>query len=141
MRGLIALVVGILFALGLGISGMTQPHIVRGFLDVFGNWDWRLMGVMVGAISIHAVAYRFIINRNSPLLDAKFQLPTKKDLDAKLILGAVIFGIGWGWTGICPGPGIVSLASGEMAYVYFVGAMLIGMKAFQFYENKNKLKL
>lgn len=131
MKGLISLSVGILFALGLGISGMTQPHIVRGFLDIFGQWDWRLVGVMGGAISVHAIAYRFIIKRPAPFLDTKFQLPTKKDFDAKLILGAIIFGVGWGWTGICPGPGIVSLASGEKSFYYFVGSMLIGMKVFQ----------
>lgn len=136
MKGLIALVTGLLFALGLGISGMTQPHVVRSFLDVFGNWDLSLMGVMIGAIGIHAVAYRFIIKRPSPILDVTFQIPTKKSIDWRLILGAALFGLGWGWTGICPGPGIVSLASGEMAFYYFVGSMLLGMKVFQFLDRK-----
>lgn len=131
MKGFISLAVGLLFALGLGFSGMTQPHIVRGFLDVFGDWDWRLLGVMVGAIGVHALAYRFIMKREYPILETKFHVPSKKDIDARLILGAAIFGLGWGWTGICPGPGIVSLASGELAFVYFVASMLVGMKIFQ----------
>lgn len=135
MKGLISLLMGILFALGLGISGMTQPHIVRGFLDVFGEWDWSLMGVMIGAIGVHSITFRLIMKRSSPVLDTNFQLPTKKDFDARLILGAMIFGIGWGWTGICPGPGIVSLASGDKFFFYFVASMLVGMKIFQLAEK------
>lgn len=140
MKGLVALIVGVLFALGLGLSGMTQPHIVRGFLDIFGQWDWRLMGVMIGAIGIHAITYRLIIKKPAPLLETKFHLPTKKELDAKLIIGAVVFGLGWGWTGICPGPAIVSLASGKMPFIIFVSSMLIGMKMFQIFEKKFLLK-
>lgn len=136
MKGLIALISGFLFAVGLGVSGMTQPHIVRGFLDVFGVWDWRLMGVMIGAIGVHAITYKLILKRPSPVLDSKFQLPTKKDIDKRLIIGAVIFGLGWGWAGICPGPGLVSLVSGNFAFVYFVGAMLMGMKVFQLMRLK-----
>lgn len=136
MKGLVALVSGFLFALGLGVSGMTRPHIVRGFLDVFGSWDWRLIGVMGGAIAVHAITYRLIIKRSSPILDSKFQLPTKKDIDKRLIIGAVIFGLGWGWAGICPGPGLVSMISGNMAFIYFIGSMLLGMKVFQIVEKK-----
>lgn len=136
MKGLIALVAGFIFALGLGISGMTQPHIVRGFLDVFGDWDWRLMGVMIGAIGVHGVTYRFIIKRKSPLLSADFSIPKTTTIDKRLILGAIIFGLGWGWAGICPGPGIVSLASGQKPFVLFVISMLIGMKIFQILDSK-----
>jgi uncharacterized membrane protein YedE/YeeE len=136
MRGIIALISGFLFALGLGFSGMTQPHIVRGFLDVFGAWDWRLMGVMIGAIGIHAVTYKLIIKRKSPLLTADFHIPKSKTIDKKLIWGAIIFGLGWGWTGICPGPGIVSMISGERSFVFFVVAMLLGMKIFQVMDRK-----
>lgn len=136
MKGLIALISGFLFAIGLGLSGMTQPHIVRGFLDVFGNWDWRLIGVMAGAISVHAITYRLILKRTSPILDSKFQLPTKKDIDYRLIFGALLFGLGWGWAGICPGPGLVATVSGKGEFFYFVGSMLIGMKVFQAFESK-----
>lgn len=140
MKGFIALISGFLFALGLGVSGMTQPHIVRGFLDVFGAWDWRLMGVMIGAIGVHAITYRLILKRPSPVLDSKFQLPTKKDIDKRLIIGAVIFGLGWGWAGICPGPGLVSTVSGNSEFLFFVGAMLLGMKVFQMFEKKFMIK-
>lgn len=139
MNGLVALVSGFLFALGLGISGMTQPHIVRGFLDVFGAWDWRLIGVMGGAIGVHAITYRLVLKRSSPILGSHFQLPTKKDIDKRLIMGSILFGLGWGWAGICPGPGLVSLVSGNSGFLYFIGAMLMGMKLFQIFEQKRFL--
>lgn len=135
MKNFITLIAGFLFALGLGVSGMTQPHIVRGFLDVFGQWDWRLMGVMIGAIGIHGVSYYFIKKRSSPIFEDKFLVPTRKDIDKKLILGSIIFGLGWGWAGICPGPGLVSLLSSHSEFFYFVGAMLVGMKTFQLVEK------
>lgn len=137
MKGVVALICGMIFSLGLGFSGMTNPEVVKGFLDVFGNWNWALMGVMIGAIGIHAVTYRLITKRKSPLLADKFDLPTKKNLDRKLILGAALFGLGWGWAGICPGPGIVSLASGEWAIVYFVISMLAGMKLARLFSARN----
>lgn len=139
MIGFVALISGFIFAIGLGLSGMTQPHIVRGFLDVFGSWDWRLLGVMGGAIGIHAITYRLILKRSSPILDSKFQIPAKKSVDKRLILGATIFGLGWGWAGICPGPGLVALVSGNLAFLYFIGSMLLGMKAFQLIETKFKI--
>ena len=136
MKGFIAFFSGIIFALGLGISGMTQPHIVRGFLDIFGQWDYRLMGVMVGAIAVHAISYKLIMKRSAPICDEKFFLPLKQGIDARLIVGAMLFGLGWGWVGICPGPGIVSLASGKDSFIYFVIAMVVGMKIFHFIERK-----
>ncbi len=136
MNLFIIFISGLLFSLGLGISGMTQPHIVRGFLDVFGNWDPRLMGVMVGAIAIHALAYRIILRRNSPVLGANFQIPTKKGIDRRLVFGAIIFGLGWGWAGICPGPGLVALLSGDMRFIIFIGSLLVGMLAFQFVDRR-----
>jgi uncharacterized membrane protein YedE/YeeE len=136
MKGMVALFSGFLFAIGLGLSGMTRPHIVRGFLDVFGPWDWRLIGVMGGAIGVHAITYRLILKRSSPILNSRFQLPTKKDIDKRLIIGAILFGLGWGWAGICPGPGLVSIVSGDLAFFYFIGSMLIGMKFFQLLEKK-----
>lgn len=136
MSLLITFLSGLIFALGLGISGMTQPHIVMGFLDIFGHWDPRLVGVMIGAISVHAFAFRLIKKRNTPLLSPSFQIPTKKDIDVRLILGAVIFGIGWGWAGICPGPGLVALLSGDTRFMIFVVALLAGMLFFQFLHQK-----
>lgn len=136
MIGFVALVSGFIFSIGLGLSGMTQPHIVRGFLDVFGSWDWRLLGVMGGAIGIHAITYRLILKRSAPILDSKFQIPEKKGIDKRLIFGATIFGLGWGWAGVCPGPGLVALVSGNVAFLYFIGSMLVGMKVFQLVETK-----
>ena len=104
---LTSFVSGIVFALGLGISGMTRPIKVIGFLDLFGNWDASLAFVMIGAIAVYFLAHRISLNMTSPLLAAKFSLPTRSDLDRRLVIGAVIFGVGWGLAGFCPGPAIV----------------------------------
>lgn len=138
MKNFIAFIVGLIFAMGLGISGMTQTQVVRGFLDVFGDWNYSLIGVMAGAIFIHSILFYFIKKKSSPLLDSKFHLPTRKDLDWRLITGAGIFGIGWGWAGICPGPGIVAMASGNMDIIIFIAFMLVGMVLFKLIENKIK---
>ena len=135
MKNIISFLVGVLFAIGLGISGMTQTHIVKGFLDIFGSWDLRLMGVMMGAIGVHAITYHFIIKRKSPLLESKFYVPTRKDIDKRLLIGAALFGLGWGWAGICPGPGIVNLVSGNLNIYIFISSMLAGMFLFQRVER------
>ncbi len=138
MKNIISLVVGLIFAIGLGISGMTQVHVVRGFLDVTGDWNMNLIGVMAGAIGVHALLFLMIKKRSSPLLDSKFHLPTRKDIDGKLLLGAALFGIGWGWVGICPGPGIVASVSGNNNVLIFIASMLIGMFIFKSFESKIK---
>jgi uncharacterized membrane protein YedE/YeeE len=119
----------VLFGAGLVVSGMTQPEKVLGFLDPLGSFDASLMFVMIGAIALHLVAYRWRATRSAPFYAPKFLVPTRRDLDIKLILGALIFGVGWGLGGYCPGPGIVSLAGGSVQALTFVGAMLIGMFA------------
>jgi uncharacterized membrane protein YedE/YeeE len=136
MKGFVSFVVGFLFALGLGYSGMTQTHVVKGFLDILGNWNPNLIGVMIGAIMIHSLIYHFVKHKTSPLLDSQFYLPTKKDIDKKLLGGAAIFGLGWGWAGICPGPAIVSLASGELPIIIFVFSMFVGMGVFKLIDRK-----
>ena len=103
MKALITFIVGFIFAIGLSISGMTQPHVVRGFLDIFGAWNYSLMGVMGGAIALHSVAFYLIRKRSTPLLDAQFHIPTRKDIDWRLLAGAAMFGLGWGWAGRHPG--------------------------------------
>lgn len=118
---------GIIFAIGLGISGMTRPIKVIGFLDFFCEWDASLAFVMLGAIAVYFVAYRLSIQMSSPLLAPDFSLPKRGDLDAKLILGAAIFGAGWGLGGFCTGPALTSLASGALPVFIFVIAMGIGM--------------
>jgi uncharacterized membrane protein YedE/YeeE len=122
-----ALLCGVVFALGLGVSGMTRPEKVLAFLDVGGRWDPSLAFVMIGAIAVHGVLLRFILRRAEPLLVPAFAIPTRRDIDAPLLLGAAIFGIGWGLAGLCPGPAVTALASGRFAAAAFVLAMLAGM--------------
>ncbi len=132
VKNWVPFVVGVLFALGLGVSGMTQPQKVVGFLDLFREWDPSLAFVMIGAIGFHALFFPMITKRSSPILADQFHLPNNSDLDVRLILGAMLFGAGWGLGGYCPGPGIVSLASGNKESIVFVGAMVAGMLVFHF---------
>ncbi|HVK78562.1 MAG TPA: DUF6691 family protein [Kofleriaceae bacterium] len=125
-RAVWAAVAGAMFGAGLLLAGMTRPEKVIGFLDVGGAWDPALMFVMVGAIGVHLVAYRLIRRRSSPLLDGRFHVPTRRDLDGRLLAGAAIFGVGWGLAGFCPGPALVAAVSAESALI-FVAAMAIGM--------------
>ncbi len=127
MRGLVAFASGLLFALGLGLGGMTKAAKVVGFLDVAGDWDPSLAFVMGGALLVYAVVARLALARPRPLLDDVFHVPTRRDLDARLVIGSLLFGVGWGIAGYCPGPAIVSLASGRTAVLVFVAAMLLGM--------------
>jgi uncharacterized membrane protein YedE/YeeE len=125
-------VTGILFGVGLVLSGMTKPDKVIGFLDVFGGaWDPSLGLVMVGAIAVHAVLFRLILRQKSPLLDAKFHVPTRTDIDSRLLAGAALFGVGWGLGGVCPGPGLVGAASLASTLLLFVGGLIAGMALFQ----------
>ena len=135
-----ALAVGFIFAIGLGISGMTKPSKVVGFLDLFGNWDPSLMFVMAGAIAVHFVTYRVIRKRASPLLVPNWQVPTKTDLTPALVIGAVLFGVGWGLGGFCPGPAMTSLASLQSKPLIFVISMLAGMYLFKIVDKKLKLQ-
>ncbi|MBX3229210.1 MAG: YeeE/YedE family protein [Labilithrix sp.] len=120
---------GALFGIGLAVSGMTKPSKVIGFLDVFGAWDPSLAFVMLGAIGVHVVALRRIGRWSSPLFNPHFHLPTRKDIDVRLVLGAAIFGVGWGLGGYCPGPGLVSAMTGALPALLFVAGMTAGMKA------------
>ncbi len=123
----VALAAGALFAFGLALAGMTRPAKVLGFLDFFRAWDPSLAFVMGGAIAVHAVAVAFITRRNSPVLAAAFVLPTRRDLDTRLLVGAALFGIGWGLGGYCPGPGIAALVTGSGSVAAFVVAMLAAL--------------
>ncbi len=120
---------GLLFALGLGVSGMTQPANVVGFLDITGDWRPALALVMGGAIAVHLVAYRLVPKLQRPLFEPKFGIPTRRDVDLRLVGGAVLFGAGWGLGGYCPGPGLVSVVSGRPEPIVFVVAMTVGMIA------------
>jgi uncharacterized membrane protein YedE/YeeE len=123
------LVSGTLFGAGLTISGMTDPARVRGFLDVFGVWDPTLVFVMGGAVLVMAVAWRIRRRMGSPIFAERFSLPDRNDLDGRLIAGSILFGIGWGIAGLCPGPAIASLALSPLSVLPFVLAMLAGMAA------------
>ena len=131
-----ALTVGFLFALGLGISGMSRPDKVFGFLDLFGNWDASLLFVMMGAISVHYLAQKFILKRNAPLFSKKFFIPTNKEITRPLLTGAFIFGVGWGLSGYCPGPALTSIMSFQLRPLIFVVSMLVGMIFFRLYQNQ-----
>jgi len=127
-RELIALASGIVFAIGLGISGMTQPAKVIGFLDFAGRWDASLAFVMVGAIAVNLLAFRGIVRkRSASLCGDAFRLPTKREIDVRLVIGAAIFGVGWGLGGYCPGPGLTSVATLEAGPLVFVAAMAAGI--------------
>lgn len=118
---------GVIFALGLGFGGMTRPATVIAFLDVAGHWDPSLAFVMAGAVGTYALWYRATRRSRRPLFAPAFVLPPRRDVDLQLVVGAAIFGLGWGIAGYCPGPAIVALASGASAPLVFVGAMLGGM--------------
>ena len=125
-EGGVALLSGVIFALGLAVSGMTQAEKVVGFLNFFRGWDPSLMFVMGGAIAVHAVAWRLIKRRPSPLFSGRFLVPTRRDLDARLLVGAAIFGVGWGLGGFCPGPGIASMVTAAPSVAVFIVTMLVG---------------
>jgi uncharacterized membrane protein YedE/YeeE len=121
-----SLVIGILFGLGLSIAEMINPARVIGFLDVAGRWDATLLFVMGGALAVTLPVFPLILRRARPLLDDSFALPVKRQIDRPLILGAALFGIGWGLGGFCPGPALAGLASGSPSVILFVGALIAG---------------
>lgn len=127
---------GLLFAVGLGISGMTQPAKVIGFLDIFGNWDFSLMFVMGGAVGAYALVFQIIRKQPLPKFSDVWHLPTTKKLDRPLFAGAALFGIGWGLSGFCPGPALVSLVTLSPQVFVFVGSMVVGMRGFHWFQKR-----
>lgn len=128
---------GFIFALGLALSGMTQPGKVIAFLDLFGAWDPSLIFVMIGAIAVHASYYFLVKPKFSvPILSETYQIPTRKDLTGSLLVGAGIFGIGWGLGGYCPGPAVTSLGTLSLKPLVFIASMLLGMTLYRKIENK-----
>lgn len=125
-----AFAAGLIFGIGLIISGMADPSKVIGFLDIAGNWDPSLAFVMAGAIAVGVFAFAFARKRSASFLGDAMHLPTRRDVDLRLVLGSVIFGIGWGLAGFCPGPALVASAGGETKAALFVLAMLVGMAIF-----------
>ena len=129
---LASLLAGMLFGLGLIVSEMVNPRRVQGFLDVSGDWDPTLLFVMAGALVVTGLGYKVILARSKPLFEDAFPLPTNRIIDFRLILGAALFGVGWGLSGLCPGPAIVDLSTFNVDVVVFVIAMIIGMKTFEY---------
>lgn len=138
MTVLASLLAGLVFGLGLIVSGMADPAKVLGFLDLGGAWDPSLAFVMAGAIAVGALAFAVARKRTVSFLGATMKLPTSRDIDGRLVIGSVVFGIGWGVAGFCPGPGLVALGMGEFKALVFVVAMLAGMAAFELLERRRQ---
>ena len=132
MQGyLVVFLAGALFAVGLGISGMTLPQKVIGFLDVAGEWDPSLAFVMAGSASVYMLFYRKIRQLSHPVFGTQFHVPSRSDIDQRLVTGAVLFGIGWGLVGLCPGPALTALVSGYGKALIFFVSMAAGMYAYR----------
>lgn len=133
---LASLMSGLVFGLGLIISGMANPAKVLGFLDIAGVWDPSLAFVMAGAIAVAAVAFALARRRSHSVLGAPMQLPSARRIDRRLVIGSLLFGMGWGVAGFCPGPALVGLGMGAIKALVFVAAMLAGMGVFEWLERR-----
>jgi len=141
MATLFALLAGSVFGIGLLVSGMANPAKVLGFLDLAGNWDPSLAFVMAGAIAVGVVAFAFARRRTVSLLGLQMRMPSATQLDRRLVGGGVLFGIGWGIAGFCPGPALVALGMGEGKAAVFVLTMLVGMALFELIERQRAARL
>ena len=126
----ISLLSGLLFGAGLAIAEMTNPAKVQNFLDIAGNWDLSLIFVMAAGIGVMMLAYAVVKKRSKPVFADSFQLPTRTDLPPRLFIGSALFGIGWGLTGLCPGPALTGLLQGQMEFYVFALSMLLAMKVY-----------
>ncbi|AMN48671.1 DUF6691 family protein [Psychrobacter sp. P2G3] len=136
LKNIIGLLAGLLFGFGLLVSGMTDPVKVQGFLDVFGAWDISLALVMGGGLAVAIVGVRLAKRQQTSWIGTSIDMPSKTVINKKLLIGAMLFGIGWGLVGICPGPGIVLLGTGQWQAYVFIPAMIIGMLVYQWLEPK-----
>jgi hypothetical protein len=138
MNRITEFLVGLLFGVGLILSGMTDPGKVLGFLDLFGSWDPSLALVMGGAILIGIFAFAVARKRTTTFLGGAIHLPTARDIDKRLLVGGLVFGAGWGLAGFCPGPAIVSLGAGQPKAAAFVLAMLAGMLVYELVDRRSQ---
>lgn len=136
MSFLVNLALGLLFGGGLVVSGMADPAKVLNFLDLFGTWDPSLAFVMGGAVIVAFIGYRLVLRRERPLAGRAFHLPTRQDIDSRILVGPAIFGVGWGLGGFCPGPAIAALGLGAPGTLAFVPAMILGMFAARMLSEK-----
>lgn len=127
---------GLVFGLGLLISGMTEPDKVLGFLDFFGAWDATLAFVMAGAVAVAGAGFALARRQSAPLLAPRFAWPSRNDIDAPLLIGSALFGVGWGLAGICPGPALVNLEGLTAPIIVFVAAMVVGMFGFELWQQR-----
>ncbi len=132
----IALVSGIIFGLGLSLSQMINPNKVIGFLDVFGNWDPSLAFVMIGALVVTFISFKFILKRHEPLFEEAFHVSKRNQIDKALLAGAALFGIGWGLSGYCPGPAVASLGLGTSESIVMVASIYTGFFSQNWLSNK-----
>jgi uncharacterized membrane protein YedE/YeeE len=138
MRKFTALLAGLIFGLGLYLSGMTDPAKVLGFLDLAGDWDPSLALVMLGGLLVSSVFFFFARRRDSSLLGAPMQMPTQRHIDRRLVLGSLVFGMGWAIAGLCPGPALALLLTGRWQAALFTLAMVVGMLLFQALESRKR---
>lgn len=138
MRIVIAIVSGLIFGLGMGISQMMDRARALAFMDIAGVWDPTLLLVLGGAVGVTVIAFRFVLRRPHPVFSDVFHLPTRRDIDRPLITGAVIFGVGWGISGYCPGSGVPALSLGSWSPVLFVVSMIAGSLTFKWVSNRGK---
>jgi len=129
MKLIVTYLVGLVFGVGISISGMANPAKVLNFFDVFGTWDPSLAFVMGGALAVTALGYRWALGRTAPVFDATFNVPTSRTIDAKLIGGSAVFGIGWGISGFCPGGALPALGTGRIDVFIFTAALIAGILA------------
>lgn len=140
MRLLSLYLTGLVFGVGISISGMSNPAKVLNFFDFAGTWDPSLIFVMVSALVVTFIGYRFVLKQPAPMMEQRFNLPTNRKLDARLIGGSAVFGIGWGIAGFCPGGALPALGTGQSSVLIFVGATLVGIviakTAMSFMDNR-----
>ena len=141
MNAAAAFAAGLVFGIGLLVSGMADPSKVLGFLDITGRFDPSLAVVMASALPVAAIAYAIAKRRTATFAGAAFDLPTSRTIDRRLVAGSIVFGIGWGLAGVCPGPGLVVLGAGRSEGIVFVAALLAGMAAFELLERRSAAKL
>jgi uncharacterized membrane protein YedE/YeeE len=137
---IVGLVTGLIFGFGLALSGMTQPEKVLNFLDVAGNWDPSLLFVLGGAVGVTAISFRFILRRKKPVLDSRYYFSDETHIDRPLVIGAVLFGVGWGIGGYCPGPAVTLIAATSWELWAFLPAMLLGIFLQKFLTAKHEEK-
>lgn len=137
MYRLIAIISGLLFGAGVTLSGMVNPAKVLNFMDVAGDWDPTLLFVMGAALAVTLIGYRIVLARPQPLFESEFRLPARTQIDGRLVAGAVMFGLGWGLTGFCPGPAVASLVFGFWQSWLFVAAMALGIIALRMIDSRS----